>query len=292
MVPYKPIEKSRLLELEASVAAANKTMSEYRAVSSAGSVRDFFCEFVRRYNEGSEVSLFGVVVPADRAAMIIVTKEVESEIIAGFSPMIQKLVRRFALNMGVDPEDFFGEAFKSFLDALVNYDGSARFSTFLHRCLARHLQRVSMAGGGTKVPYEIQRLTMRVVDRMSRDRVSFDEAVDSEGVTPKRLKKVVAAMSKVCTVSALDIKDSEIKGRPERPSYTGVRGAIESANLGRLEKAVVEAFMASPTGEMGLSRGCAGMINPDTGRPYSRAAISSAWKQARKKLGPLLKAVA
>lgn len=133
---------------------------------------------------------------------------------------------------------------------------------------------------------------MRVLERMEGHGVSFDEAVESEGVAQEKVRSVVAAMSRVCSATELDIRESDMAVSEDRPVPKGVMKAIEGVKLTELERAALRGFLDSPTGEMGLSKGCADMVNPDTGRPYSRAAVSSAWKQARKKLAVALKEVA
>ena len=103
---------------------------------------------------------------------------------------------------------------------------------------------------------------------------------------------VVAAMSKVKTASELDIRESDMVGCEDSRVPSGVMEALSTVKLGNLEKAALKGFLESPSGIMGLSKGCSGMINPNTGRPYSRAAISSAWRQAKKKIAVALKNVA
>jgi DNA-directed RNA polymerase specialized sigma24 family protein len=252
----------------------------------------FFGEFVRAYDPGVDLKVSGAHIPASDAEKMIRLKEVECELLAGFSKMIQKLVWRASIEFGVEADDLFGEAFAAFLDAAVHYDGRSRFSTLLYICVRRHLLRACSNRDGRRIPADIRRLTMRVVDRMNRDRVTFDEAVDSEGVSSKKLERVVASMTRVCTASELDIRESEMASCSDRVSVSGVKKAIDSVKLTRLERAVLEGFMGCEAGKMGLSSSCADLVNPSTGRPYSRAALSAAWKQARKKLCFALKDVA
>jgi hypothetical protein len=292
LVPHKAIKSDRMRFLEAEMTLAASKVSEYHKMSNAKTASDFYCDFVRFFVCDADFSVCGVTVSAEDASVMIKTKDLESEVMAGFSRLIQKLVRRSACALGIEPEELFGEAFRSFQKAMLYYNGEAKFVTFLHICLQRHLSKVMAKDSVVRVPDEVRKLTMRVVDRMANDRVSFDSAVQSEGLSQEKSKRVVSAMSKVCNSSDLGISESRLACVTDRPSYAGVRKVIQSANLGRLERAVVEGFMNSPTGDLGLSEGCRGLINPDTGKPYSRAALSSAWKKAREKLRPFLRDVA
>lgn len=292
VVPPRLIGEGRKKELECLLADAAKASAAHYGNSDASSLICFFSEFVRVYDLGVDLKVFGAHIPAADAAKMIRVKEVECELLAGYSKMIQKLIWRASNEFGVDAEDLFGEAFAAFLDAAVHYDGRNRFSTLLYICVRRQLLRACANRDGRRIPADIRSLTMRVVDRMSCDRVSFDEAVESEGVSSKKLEKVIASMTRVCTASELDIRESEMASCSDRASVSGVKKAIDSVKFTGLEKAVLEGFMASEAGKMGLSSGCAGLVNPATGRPYSRAALSAAWKQARKKLQFALKDVA
>jgi DNA-directed RNA polymerase specialized sigma subunit len=206
--------------------------------------------------------------------------------------MITGLTNKASRRFKVPADDMFGEAYKAFLKAFVHYNGTTRFSTFLYISVQRHISKACSEGPVVRIPRELRRLTMRVVDRMQGGQVSFDDAVGTEGLPRAKVKSLVASMAKVNSASELKIKESDMASVVDKRRLSGVMEAVESVKLGRLEKAVVKGFLEAPTGLMGLSKGCEGMINPNTGRPYSRAAISAAWKKAREKLANALKDVA
>lgn len=292
VVRHSSIEGERLKEIERTVAAAAEVTERYHAKCPDKSRMDFYVEFVRNFREKEPAEAFGVSIPSEDAEVMIASKECEEELLAGFSRMITGLTNKTSKRYGVAEEDLFGEAYKAFLNALIHYNGKTRFSTFLQTCVQRHIVRSCGLGQMVRIPSEIRKLTMRVVDRMRQDRVSFDDAVVTEGLPREKARSVVAAMTKVHNTTDLEIKESEMALCNDRRRVTGVMEVVAKVNLGALEKAVLNGFLGSPTGSLGLSKGCEGMINPDTGRPYSRAAISSAWKQARKKLANALKDVA
>lgn len=292
LVPPVLIPDERMREIESELAAAGRLTLRYHSSCSGKSRPNFFAEFARQYKDGEDASVFGVFVPAADAKSMFRAKELEQELLAGFSRMIDLIVRVVSSRFNKDSEELAGEAFWGFFQALVHYNGESKFSTFLQICLQRHLSRFCSDETAIKIPQEVRRTTMRLVDKMARDGLSFDEVVESEGLTQEKTRGVVAAMTRVRSATDLDIRESEMASSEDRPVPRGVMKIVEEVKLTRLERAVLQGFLDAPTGELGLSKGCAEMLNPETGRPYSRTAISLAWKQARKKISVALKDVA
>lgn len=292
LFPPARATEARLREMESEIAEAGRLTEFHHSRSGLGSRTDFYADFVRAYVEGSATHFAGVSIPTEEARKMMRAKDLEDEILASFSPMISGLVGKISAKFGSDPDDLLGEAFRGFFRALVYYTGGSTFSTFLHICVERHLRRSCVCGAHIRVPDEIRRITMRVVDRMGHGGETFDEAMESEGVPRKKVPCVVAAMSRVATATDLDVRESDMATCRDGIPATRVMKAVESAGLGKLERAVLQSFMDAPATRMGLSEGCKDLINPDTGRPYSRAAISSAWREARKKLARVLGDVA
>jgi hypothetical protein len=292
VVRHSTIAQERLREIECFVSSAAALTEKYHPGPQKISRMDFYVDFVRNFCEGKDVTVLGVTIPRSDAEVMMAAKEFEGELLAGFSRMITGLTNKASRKYGIPADDMFGEAYKAFLNAFVNYNGTTRFSTYLYTCVRRHFSKVCGEGSMVRIPREVRRLTMRVVDRMQKERVSFDDAVSTEGLPREKVQSLVAAMAKVNSASELKIKESDMVLSVDKKRISGVLEAVESVKLGRLEKAVVKGFLEAPTGSLGLSKGCEGMINPNTGRPYTRASISAAWKQARKKLAKALKDVA
>lgn len=292
LVPPAAIEGSRLKEIEGLLCEASAAAERHYKGSSARSMSDFFAEFIRAHRQGQSVFANGVSIPSEDAEKMVRVKSLESELLSGFSRMIDQLVRRAASKYRRDCEDLVGEAYGAFFDAMILYNGRARFSTFLHKCVGRRLSRACSDSSTIRVPQKVRRATMRVVDRMQRSGVSFDEAVESEGIPPGKVSGLVAAMTRVSSATELDIRESEMASSEDRHMPRGVMKIVDDTRLTPLERAVTRGFMNSPAGRMCLGEGCGGMLNPSTGRPYSRAAMSAAWRQARKKLAKALKDVA
>lgn len=289
---YSDACEDRISLLEAKIAAAGRLTRRHHSASGIKSRVDFFCEFLKAYKGGKATRVGQSIVPDEDAAIMVQSKQCEAEVLHCFSAMLDGIVFKFARRFGRDCDDLFGEAFKAFFDALVHYTGESTFSTFLNICVRRHLSGFCAADSMIRVPRDVEVLAKKVVGLMAGERLTFDEALARENVSGKNVAKVTAAMHKVSNATELDIEPSELAECRDAPFSKSIMRLVDSVKLGNLEKAVLKAFMEAPMDRMGLSKGCAGLINPVTGRPYSRAAISAAWKQARKKLAVALRDVA
>ena len=280
LVAPRRVDAARLLELESLLSSCSRVLGGLKEKSGLRSRLAFYREFLRVYRPGVGCAVGSADVSPGDAALLMGVKEVEGELLGHFSLMINKSVRRRG-------EEFHADAYEGFFNAMLNYDGSVRFSTFLHTCLARHLSRACTGGGCVRVPDRVRRLSMRVVGRMGGGE-SFDSAV--EGLDDKSVRRVVAAMGRVRTATDLEVGESDLFAVEDRESLEWVSQALEGVEFTVLERAALKGFMESPSGVMGLSEGMEGLVNPSTGRPYSRAAVSAAWRQAKKKIARVLEA--
>jgi hypothetical protein len=277
-----PLAPERMRELEVALSKSNDVLAVYHRASGRKGRLSFFASAMKAYRPGCGAVVDGVEVTAGDMEKIAGIKAMESELLSGFSRMIQKVLLRVAARHGRDPGDLQSDAYEAFCRALVNYSEGAAFSTYLWWCVQRGVSRACDDGGELNVPRNVRTMAARVEESMRECGMTFDEAV--EGLSPSRRSKVVASLSRVCSATELGVRESDMAMSKERESPAWVARALARANLRPLEMAVVRGFMESPAGTLGLSEGCREMVNPDTGRPYSRAALSAAWKQAKKKI--------
>lgn len=277
----------RLREIESTLASCAGVVGDHLADSGFKSRMEFFKELMRRHRPGCGCLVGSAEVSSSNADLMMRLKEVESDLLSHFSMMIERVVRRCARVHSRDSDGLHADAYEGFFRAMLNYDGSVRFSTFLHACLVRHLARACSGDSCVRVPDRIRRLSMRVVGRMGRGE-SFDSAV--EGMDEASVQRVVASMGRVRTATDMEVEESDLVAVEDRESLEWVSRALEGVEFTVLERAALKGFMESPSGVMGLSEGMEGLVNPATGRPYSRAAVSAAWRQARKKIARVLEA--
>lgn len=287
VVPPSDMGDSRLREVESLLARCSGVLGGYLEDSGLGSRPKFFMELMRKHRPGSGCLVGSAEVSAEDASQMMMVKEAEGELLGHFSKMTQQVVARRARAHGKDGDALHADAYEAFFTAMLNYDGSVRFSTYLQTCLSHNINRACMKDSFVRVPAEVRRLSMRVVGRMGEG-ATFDEAV--EGLDEDAVRGVVASMRRVQTATDLEVNESEMAVVEDRESVEWVGRALEGVNFTRLERAALQGFMDAPCGVMGLSSALKGLINPDTGKEYSRAAISAAWAQARKKIRRALEA--
>jgi DNA-directed RNA polymerase specialized sigma subunit len=281
------VGEDRIREIESSLAACSAVISGYHEASGIRSKLDFYIEFLGAYREGRACVVGDTSIHAKDARIMMAPKEVEEELLSQFSSLITKTAREAAFNRGLDAGDLSSDAYETFFRAMLNYDGSARFCTFLQSCLQRSLSNARWKDPLVRIPREVRRLSMRVVGLMEAGK-TFDEAVD--GLNEKEIKRVVASMRRVQGAGDLMMDESELASVDDGENLGWVNTALDDIQFTSLERAALKGFMESPAGVMGLSSNLKELVNPATGRPYSRAAVSAAWAQARKKIRRALEA--
>jgi DNA-directed RNA polymerase specialized sigma subunit len=287
LLPPSSLEGGRLLEIESSLAACTAKISGYHEMSRIRSRLDFYREFLRVHRDGQACVVGNANIPTEDARTMMTPKEVEGELLAQFSRLIKKTAGRIALGHGMEAGDLTSEAYEAFFRAMLNYTGRTRFSTFLQNCLEKNLARARTRDSLVRVPREVRRLSMRVVGLMESGR-TFDEAV--EGLAEKDVRRVVASMRRVQGAGDLQMDESELAAVEDGENAVWIGMALQGVQFTRLEREALRGFMESPAGVMGLSSNLKDLVNPATGRPYSRAAVSAAWAQARKKIRLALEA--
>jgi hypothetical protein len=285
---FPPASTVDIKSIEAEVSFCSTLLRSLRKTSDSDSVLDFYSSFLCAYKRGTALRVCNALISPQDAETIIRLKDLEAVLLPHFSKMIEGILRKNSRKFGLDPAELQSEAYSSFVLAMLNYNGEASFCTYLNSVVSNNLSRCGSEGGLVKVPERTRRLSIRVLDAMHKDHKSFDSAVDSIGLSARESKRVAFAMQKVYTTTELDVHDSDIATARECKPKGWFDSVATKAKLGVLEKAALDAFLSSPSGKMWLSKGCRGMLNPKTGKPYSRAAISSAWKQARRKLAVVL----
>jgi DNA-directed RNA polymerase specialized sigma24 family protein len=281
------VGEDRLLEIESSLAACTAKISGYHDASGIRYRLDFYREFLRANRDGHPCVVGNANIPAEDARIMMTPKEVEGELLAQFSRLIRKTAGRIALGNGMEAGDLTSEAYEAFFRAMLNYTGRTRFCTFLQKCLERNLSNGRARDSLVRVPREVRRLSMRVVGLMDSGR-TFDDA--TAGFSDEEMKRVIAGMRRVQGAGDLQMDESELAAVEDGEKLGWVNTALQGVQFTRLEREALRGFMESPAGVMGLSSNLKGLVNPDAGRPYSRAAVSAAWAQARKKIRLALEA--
>lgn len=278
---------SRVLDMESALASCSRVVKACHGVSGIKSSLDFFKEFMRVHRRGSGCRVGSACISAPDAEIMMRIKDIEVELLGHFSRMISMVVAQVSMSRGRVAEDFNSEAYEAFFHAMLNYDGSVRFSTYLHNCLRRKILHACSEDSTVRIPSNARKLSMRVIEKMNTGQ-TFDEATD--GLKEGAMRIVLASFKSVQTATDLEVNESEMAKVEDKDSFEWVDATLKGVDLTLLERVALRGFMDSPTGVMGLSSALKGLINPNTGKEYSRAAISAAWAKARKKIRAALEA--
>lgn len=284
VLPYQPLSEERKSELEAILRSSNSLLKEYHEKIGGMRRAELLAEIIRGRR------LFkGVVVSEKDANHILRTKKVEMEVLCGFSRMIDKVAKKWAISCEMSSEDVSSESIAAALLAVVHYNKETKFSTFLVSCVRNHLSRVFNESSG--VSYDSLKLKWEYDVLKRREGATFDEVVGEMKITERQAENLRFALVSVKNEASLG--EDEVfqpADKTEMPSdeAESVRKIIGSLKLSRLERAMLDAVMHSPLGKLELSKTRKNLVNPDLNKPYSRAALSAAWLTVKKKISDAL----
>lgn len=297
VVPIKDTTPERKIELEAILRKSNRILKRHHEAAKsngfAGSRRAFFAEVLR-----SGGVLAKIVIPESDMREIRRVKEVELEVLHTYSRLMNKTSRawkRGGFDNSISAEDVDSMAFEAFLKAICCFtQEKTRFSTYLFRCVSRSIsEEKTEATNHMSIPRRIIKLKRKLGRSMAETaESSLDSAISEMNLTEKTSRMLFASMFEVRSSSSVGLKDSELvlveddykEPPPKIPSP-------ETLGLSGLETTVFEEFMKK--GEnMNLSEISRSTMNPKTGKPYSKMALSLAWKRTKDKISSLYGKVA
>jgi RNA polymerase sigma factor (sigma-70 family) len=290
VIPHKPLTPQRKAELEATLRFSNSMLKEYSEKTNIKRVR-----LLSDIAKGKRT--FGdVTISPDDASVILRTKEVEMEILSGHSKLISNVAKKWT---GHDEavfsaEDVYSEAMSTALMAVAHYTKEVRFTTFLVRCIQNRLSR--FFGTSKGISRDGLDLKRKYEKLSSVEGSTFDSVVREMGISKKQVDVLKSSLSKTFNVTELsgDPGQDEREFNPpdltEMPSedVESLKKVLKSMPFSPLERVVIDAVMSSPTGQLGLSKSCGRIVNPQTNKPFTRAALSWAWNKAKKRIGEAL----
>jgi len=292
LFPPTDIDQNRLKELEDIVADSSKILCNYHSLSKIKTKKKFYSSFLSNYSKNKDIIIEEVYITEKVCSSIYRLKEVEYELLSGFSRLIEKLIIDAAIKYNKDSTELHAEAYGSFVSALLNYNASVKFCTYLYVSISQNLRKFCEKERMAKVPLEIVNSAAKVKRLMRSEHLSFDEAIEKMKISEKKKMKIVRSFTKINTATDLAMENSDFSKIEQKESFDWVLEIVNTVDLGTLEKAVLNAFLEAPQNRLGLAKGCRDLTNPNTGQPYSNTALSKAWKRVKNKIGAALSRVA
>lgn len=301
LVPHAPISESRKTQIEDVLRAGNKLLESHhekmkRAAGIKKHSRVAFLKMVSdAFRPGEDVAVAGVVVPLDDAEKILLVPKVEWELLSSFSNMIDKIVRRWSRrdrDVCLSQEDLIGEAYTAAKRATTHFvNPNVRFSTFLHWCVSRHLSKICCRTNGlSSLSASAVKLKLKYRELSSREGANFDSVVCEMNLSASEVSKLQAVLCRAQSSTVLDKSMSDLAvAHDPHGKDSGLLDRVRKLELSGLERAVLEGFLDSSSSSLGLNSISKNLINPETGKPYSRMAFTYAFRRVKKKVAEICK---
>lgn len=285
-VPGNTSSPERRLEIERILAESNLVLRRLHLEARGRGFRGSRRMFMAAVLSGAET------VPAEDLPAVSRIKEVEWEALCAYSAMIYKISGRWSRNLDASSsrEDLDAVAVEGFLNAVCCFTGKARLSTYVHRSVTRHVSEYVMSRRNMPVPPEIVRLRVRL-RRMMEGGLTLDEAVMSMGLSERVRSDLVFSLSEVSNSSSLGVDEAEIAGASGPADHSLAGRILRDMRFEGLDEVVFREFMREGDA-MNLSGLAKRLVNPKTGRPYSRWMLCLVWRRVRDRISAALEGAA
>lgn len=287
-IPYKEISEEEKIRMEDELRSCNRILEHHHNVARkggfSGSRRSFF-SILCKQPENHEI-------PPEDLQKIRSLKSLEWDFLCAYSKMILKSAkkRKKSLDSSFSEDDICAVALEGFLNAFCCFTKEdVRFSTYLVKCVSRHMSDFVSSANMLKIPLDILKLKAAVLGRMREDQITFDSALDMMMVPEETRRKLAFSMCDIKNVHRCadpPIYEEEEKSGFSLDSLSGLELC-----MGDLERLVFGEFMRLGA-DMNLAEISRRTINPKTGRPYSKMSMCHAWKKVRMKISERLPKVA
>jgi hypothetical protein len=300
MIPYNEISVDRKKVLDNIMRDGNRVLKHYHEIFK----NNLFipkCNRIKFLNlimneAGSvpkDVSINGIDIPKQDVEKIFSVKNIEWEVLCGYSRAIQKVVNRHhPADASVSQEDLMGEAIHSAIVAIYHFcKDDVKFLTFLQHCVNRHLTyRIGSFSHLSKKAYDLVVAYQRTKNKTNGP-CNFENVVKIMDLSEKEIKILKNALSKTNNCTDLNIEDINIISNKmhqnDSEDTNKINEILNKIDLSVLERAVLDGFLHSDKNSktcMGLGTFAKDIINPVTGRPYSRQSLSLAWNRVKAKI--------
>lgn len=305
MIPYKRLSEDRKKYLDDIMRVGNLILKKYHqkfknnlSIPKYSRIKFLNLIFKECENKSQDISVQGVFIPKEDVQKILNVKNVEWEILCAYSAAIQKLSNKHRpSDSSMSQDDIMSEAVKSAIIAIYHFtEENVKFITFLQHCVKRHLTyKIGFLSRLSKRAYDLLFKYEKAKNELNGP-LNFENIVEYMDLSEKEIQILKKALSKTNNFSELEINEKTFLS-PEKISNQEdkiqIKEIISKLELSPLEKAVLSGFLFSKNNgktSMGLGTFAKNIINPSTGRPYSRQSLSLAWNRIKEKISNSYKA--
>lgn len=255
-------------------------------------------------NQAKQVTLHGVTCTAQQAKQILAVKQIENTVLAGHSKLIAKCAFRWSKAKGdgtLTVNDIYNELVTKAIHAIYSYGKEVEFSTYLVHIFNRHMMTI-LADDNPLSHWtnNVRKLygKYKKAEAKATGTINFEEFVKQLDFDDDDVRELRSAMRRVIHHSELETSQEEgealdITGlgnaafqQEDRrnPEMTEAIANVKE-NLPDFEKAVLEAYISSPTGKTGWQSDVARQYtNPSTGKLYTRQCVPGVFKRVCDKI--------
>ena len=297
--------EDRKKELQTKISSSNKILNSYfsQIVNKKGSNgfvtklnnkklsrQAFLNEVVDEHKKtpSDDLFLYGMKIVNSDVRSIVFIKESEWEIVSSihkaFFKIINKKLRSKRADITLSFEDLENEALFCAVRSVCSYeDSSICFSTYICTCVERHLDSLlNRTNCMSKMSRKAVCLKAQYAQLSKLENYNFESTISRMNISNKDIGLLKSALS-CSSVSYLDKDNFDKMSSENYDNFEEVSKCIHNVELSELEKAVLQGFMESKS-SLGINSKAKNIINPKTGKPYSRMAVSYAWRRVKEKI--------
>jgi DNA-directed RNA polymerase specialized sigma subunit len=272
-----------------------------------------FVNFICSSPITKDIVVSNVTITKEDALLIANSKNYESEILLNFMGIFSKIATKwssYSSDVCLSKEDLESEAIQAAMLAIYNYtDVKTSLSTYLYHCVANKIRNIfnktnSLSDFGSNA-IDIRKRFDQAKNSLG-EFCTYDEIIQSLNFTNKEIQILQSMFAVVGGVDFGDEKasnDYTCLGK----KFSGLDGSVsyncssngdsftihneennedvkfDTSDFSELEKVVLEGFMNS-TSNLGISHFAKNLINPKTKKPYTRMAMTYAWRRVKDKI--------
>lgn len=302
VIPYKAltaVEKKNFAVIMANGNIVAKAFYNAVRKSPQKPERYTYRQFRKEVKEsnGNEITLHGVVIPKKSVYEIMAVNDIEWPVLCGISNMISRIVNKCRKG-NTFFGDLYNEAVAKAIEAIHGYDKTEiEFTTYAWHTIYRKVIAVAnqkTLAGVNDEHYKLQK-AFDATKMMMNCPATFDEVCDTMNMSEKDRRILEMSSRKVFGQSDMSWDDDEEhdytvlsttinddwKPIIDHMDYSEI---IKDIKLSDLEKTVLNAFLTSSSKNGWKTTVADSIVNPRTGKKYTRAAPALILRRVLKKI--------
>lgn len=216
---------------------------------------------------------------------------IEERVLAGYIKVGHALFTAFATNgserrPGVTECDFIQEGAHAVFDAMYTYNGENRFSTYVYYCVKNRLinfSRKEEKSDGGEVSFKVKKIRAKVRELMQDYKIDLQTAIERVQ-SEDHLDELVIANLKSSFSRRRSEFNSESYSTRHNEEMELMLDVIESTELEPLERIIIEGKLRDGRSFIETYRNGPDGVNPNTGKPFTRAWLGQVYLKACEKL--------